>query len=117
MANSQSGDVIRKEVTSSELKEGVFCDGNEYELVFPVAVIRLDIDPDERESQDDKYLLYSNEADGYYRQTKTVADDKVEDNGCLDLHFVGILPGLKYTLEVDLGDDGKYNVFKNREFL
>lgn len=119
MANGQNGGssgYIKKELTSRELQEGILCDGKEYELVFPVTVVRLDIDPDERDSKDDKYLLYSNEGEGFYRQTKTVKDDKIEGNGLLDLHFVGIIPGLSYTLEVDLGNDQKFKLYQNRKF-
>lgn len=114
--NNKEGALI-KEVTSSELKDGILCDGKEYELIFPVAVMRLDIDPDERENKDDKYLLYSNEEMELYKQTKTVKDDKIEDNGFLDLHYVGIIPGLEYTLEADMGDDGKHKIFTKKRFI
>lgn len=61
-------------------------------------------------------MLYSNEGEGYYKQTQTVKDDKIEDNGFLDLHFIGIIPGLRYTLEIDLGNNRKFKLYKNRKF-
>lgn len=110
---------ISLEITPDQLLKGVIIApgaNKKYKLIFPVLKLRLNIDPNIRDSQDDVYTLYSNDANHYYKKSLTVKDDKQPDDNLLDLHYVGINRNLQYTLEADLGKNaGKFTIFKNTE--
>lgn len=79
--------------------------------------IQLDIDPNEAESTDDKFTLYSTDEAKTYSQEKTIKDDKVDGDNCVDLKFTNLKPDLSYTLEVDPGEEGEpHYVFEDRTF-
>jgi hypothetical protein len=61
-------------------------------------VIRLDIDPSDASTHDDRFVLRS--TDGSYRNEKTVKDDQVPGDKYLDLHYTGLRKTKRYTLEV-----------------
>ncbi|MBN1601101.1 MAG: hypothetical protein JW915_05805, partial [Chitinispirillaceae bacterium] len=72
--------------------------------------VRLHIDPSAPESADDTYVLFSD--DDSQRIIKTVKDDKVPGDNCIDLEFTDIKKDKKYSLVVDPGEDGApYTVF------
>ncbi|MFV8756682.1 hypothetical protein ACNOYE_39565 [Nannocystaceae bacterium ST9] len=67
--------------------------------------VRLEIDPAAATSANDRFTLRSSARAGSatYSQTKTVRDDKIAGDDCVDLRFTDIVPGLTYWLEVDPG--------------
>lgn len=67
-------------------------------------LVRLEIDPNEASSRDDKFTLFS--TDKSFRQVKTVKDDKKAGDKMVDLLFTGLPKALTYALEVDLGKEG-----------
>ncbi len=74
--------------------------------------LRLPIDPDAPESQDEKFTLES--ADKSYSSTKTVKDDQVPGNNTLELEFKGVKAETKYIFTIDHGKDGDaVTVFEN----
>jgi hypothetical protein len=74
--------------------------------------LRLSIDPDAPESQDEKFTLESD--DKSYSSTKTVKDDQVPGNDTLELEFKGIKAETKYTFTIDHGKDSDtVTVFEN----
>jgi phage protein D len=77
-------------------------------------IVQLGINPNDSETQDDKYTLYSTDDSKKYKQVLTVKDDKVPGDKLLDLHFTGIKTDLNYTLEIDPGMEGSpYNLFED----
>ena len=67
--------------------------------------IRLDIDPADASTHDDRFVLSS--TDGSYSAEKSVQDDQIPGDKCVDLHYAG-LPKDKqkrYTLQVFTSDD------------
>lgn len=66
--------------------------------------VRLEIDPDDAKSQDDRFTLRS--TDGTFTQVKTVKDDLTPGDGWVDLRYTNLPWALSYTLEVDLGKEG-----------
>jgi len=79
--------------------------------------VRFEIDPNDPDSQDDKFTLYSSDKGRKYSQVKTVKDDADSSNKTLELVFTGLEPSLNYTLEYDPGSSGKIEVvFRNRPF-
>ena len=84
------------------------------EILNPIFEITLEIDPNNPESNDDKYTLFSQ--DGKYRQTLSSVDDRKKDDKFTTLHFSGIIDGLKYNLQVNPGKEGKpYFMFQDME--
>lgn len=80
-------------------------------------VIRLPIDPESEEAQDDTFRLYSTDQEKTYDHTLTVKDDKVDGDGFLDLEFPGLNTMLRYTLEIDPGSRGKsYFGFEDKAY-
>lgn len=78
-------------------------------------VLRLDIDPADKDHHDDKFRLFS--ADGSYDQLRTVKNDVTPDDGFLDLLFAGLTPKTTYTLEVDPGGGAELETaFENVPF-
>ena len=75
--------------------------------------VRLGIDPNDAATKDDKFQLSSTDG-GSYQQTKTVRDDLVKGDRCVDLIFTGIRPDLKYSLKIDPGKEGEpYFIFED----
>lgn len=80
--------------------------------------VRLDINPSDAVSQDDKITLYSTDSLESYKKTVTVKDDYVSGDDYVDLLFEDLNKELKYTLEVNPGEEGEpYTVFKNVSFI
>ena len=74
--------------------------------------VRLHIDPTTKEAQDDRYILISD--DESFQMIKTVKDDQIPGDDCLDLMFSGIEDERLYTLIVDPGKEGDpYLIFKD----
>ncbi|HAJ79172.1 MAG TPA: hypothetical protein DCO75_05325 [Fibrobacteres bacterium] len=79
--------------------------------------VRLNIDPDKPESQDDTFTLYSTDDAKTYKQKLTVKDDKVPGDNCLDLEFTGIDRNLSYSLEINSGKEGgEYLLFEDTSY-
>ncbi len=76
--------------------------------------LRLDIDPDDDDNQDDRFTLSAD--DGSYSQTLRVCDDKVDGDDCVDLEFTGVDPECRYSLQIDPGDRAPYYVFRDVPF-
>lgn len=71
--------------------------------------LRLNIDPNDEQSGDDRFRLFS--SDGSYDEVQTIKDDKVLGDSHVDLLFEAD-PGKSYSLEIDPGQDGdKYMLF------
>lgn len=80
-------------------------------------IIRLPIDPNSEEAQDDTFRLYSTDKEKTYDQMLTVKDDKVDGDEFLDLEFTGLNTMLRYTLEIDPGSRGKsYFGFEDKAY-
>ncbi|MFC1705801.1 hypothetical protein ACFL59_03150 [Planctomycetota bacterium] len=89
--------------------------GETYEFAFETCALEaeLEIDPDDEKAGDDVYTLFSTDADKTYSQHKTIRDDTIPDDGMLTLRYTDLNPELRYTLLVDLGDDGEpYHLFE-----
>lgn len=81
----------------------------------PVLHMRLLIDPAQAEHRDDTFTLKS--SDGSYERKLTVADDFVPGDEFVDLLFDGLKRSLKYTLEVDPGEQGEpHNLFEELSY-
>jgi hypothetical protein len=75
-------------------------------------VLKLAIDPDAPESQDDKFILESD--DKSYSSQKTVKDDQIPGDGVLELEFKDIKDDINYTFTIDHGQEGDIvTVFEN----
>src|SRR6476469_7767920 len=72
-------------------------------------ILDLHIDPDSDHAQKCVYSLLNE--DGSVHQRRTPADDAIPGDDKLTLVFTGLSKGLRYTLEVDDGDDGSYYLF------
>ena len=73
--------------------------------------VRLDIDPGDASTHDDRFVLTS--SDGSYRQEKTVKDDQVPGDACLDLVFTELDRHTTYTLRVQhSAEDEPYVLFE-----
>ncbi len=66
-------------------------------------VVRLDIDPNDTKSRDDRFVLSS--TDSSYRSEKNIKDDLVPGDAYVDLHFSGLKSNKSYTFEVFLSKD------------
>jgi hypothetical protein len=103
------------ELGANHLKDGFrLLTGRNYELIIPIFKARLEIDPNDQESDDDKVILISTDDENYYKRTLSVKDDKREQGNFFDLHFQGVREDLCYTLEVDKGSEGKiFKIFED----
>jgi hypothetical protein len=113
----------RKSGESRDIKlafEGIARDKASERCEIPVdlpvsVIIRLDINPNLAESHDDTFTLLSTDNESTYRETLTIADDKVDGDNCVDLEFSGLKRGLQYSLEIDPGAQGKpYYYFRDK---
>ena len=73
--------------------------------------LRIDIDPDDVASWDDRFKLFS--SDSSYCQTKTVKDDQIAGDEYVDLYFTCMDETLRYSLEVDSGEGDTCLVFED----
>jgi hypothetical protein len=71
------------------------------------------VDPRDARSLDDRYTLVGRGPDASYRQEKSVLDDAVPGDDKVTLRFTHLWPGLRYSLEIDLGVDGRYVLFED----
>jgi hypothetical protein len=75
-------------------------------------MIRLDVDPNDASTHDDRFILES--TDGTYRVEKTIQDDLVPGDKYLDLHYSGLHRDKSYRLEVVAsGDSAPEIIFEN----
>jgi hypothetical protein len=79
------------------------CDG------LPDFIVHLHINPEDPQARDDHYRLLNE--DGSVHQDRTVCNDAEPGDGILTLRFTDLLPGRKYSLEIDLGAEGRYFAF------
>src|SRR5207249_2684333 len=73
---------------------------------------RVKINPRDPTAHSKKIVLKS--TDGVYTQTKTTLDDKDKADLHTTVEFTHLLPGRKYTLEIDHGGGKIETVFKNQ---
>lgn len=79
--------------------------------------IRLNVDPNDEKSFDDIFTLFSTDGAKSYRRSLTIRNDKVAGDDMLDLDFIDCPDDLSYTLEVDLGKEGRiYYPFEDTPF-
>jgi hypothetical protein len=79
--------------------------------------VRLNIDPNDKKTEDDTFTLFSTDGAKTYNQVLTIKGDKVPGDKYLDLDFEDCPTELSYTLEVDPGKEGsKYRVFEKTPF-
>ncbi len=71
--------------------------------------VRLPIDPQQAETCDDLFTLYSSGEE--FRQTLSVSDDLVPGDQYVDLEYSGLVPGLTYSLEINPGQEGAPYLF------
>jgi hypothetical protein len=69
--------------------------------------LRLTIDPNKTESENDTFRLFSTDTAKTYEQTKTIKDDMKPGDNFVDLVFTGLDGKLSYSLEIDEGPEGK----------
>ncbi len=74
---------------------------------------RFEIDPEDEDTKDDTFTLFSTDEDHSYEQSRTIKDDKIGGDAFIDLEFTGLREGLSYSLKADPGAQGKtYFVFE-----
>jgi hypothetical protein len=79
--------------------------------------IRLNIDPNDKDSADDTYTLFSTDEAKTYNKALTVKDDQVPGDSYTDLKFTDLDKALSYSMEIDLGADGhSYLTFENTPY-
>jgi hypothetical protein len=79
--------------------------------------IRLNVDPEDKDSQEDTFTLFSTDTAKSYSKTLTVKDNQVPGDSYTDLSFPDVDTSLSYTLKIDLGNDGhSYNLFENTPY-
>jgi len=78
-----------------------------------VVWVRLEIDPEEAAACGDRFTL---EGTGGYRQTRSVADDKIPGDACIDLEFVDVDPHQNYRLTIAAAGGASYAVFERLPF-
>jgi hypothetical protein len=76
--------------------------------------VRLDIDPNDPDSQDDTFTLFSTDDAKTFSKDQTVKDDQIPGDNYTDLKFTGLDTSLSYSLEINLGKDvGSYFLFED----
>lgn len=104
-------------VTRKMLREGITLDAGSHvlHLVGDRLHIRLDMDPEEEATLDDKFTLIGVRGKAReFEQVKTTKDDTTKGDHFVDLVFSDLVPELSYSLEIDPGQDGsKYFCFEN----
>jgi hypothetical protein len=76
--------------------------------------VRLNIDPNDPDSQKNTFRLFSTDDAKTYSKDQTVKDDQVPGDNYIDLKFTGLDARLSYSLEINPGEDaGSYFLFKD----
>jgi hypothetical protein len=79
--------------------------------------IRLSIDPNQEESLDDTFTMFSTDSAKTYSKVLTVSDDKISGDGYTDLEFTGLDKSLSYSFKIDLGKEGSsFFLFENKSY-
>lgn len=79
--------------------------------------VRLNINPDDEDSQNDTFTLYSTDAAKSFSQTLTVQDDQQPGDEYTELKFTGLDKDLSYSLEIDLEKEGDtFFLFENKPY-
>jgi hypothetical protein len=113
--DSKMGDEVVLDVRLSDLQKGInirTC----RKIIFMVRStlqIELEIDPNDVNSYDDKYILFSNDPGRSYYQELTVKDDKIDGDQKITLEYDGINDSLNYSMKIDLGSGYSYFPFKD----
>jgi hypothetical protein len=118
MSEEKEQEAIEKIVTTEDLRDGLELEtGKRYRIVLPSIKVHIELGPNDSAHVNDKFTLFSTDKDRYYKQTLTVADDKVPDDDAIDLEFVGVRKDLNYTLEITPGDGSeKYTYFEDTPY-
>ncbi len=103
-------DVI--EVTVDQLEKGIeLKTGKRYilKLVDYKLHVRLDINPNDKTSTDDRFTLFGGHHidDRQYEMVKSTKDDVIDGDDYVDLVFTDLIPKLRYWLKVDPGKEGE----------
>jgi hypothetical protein len=79
--------------------------------------VRLNIDPNDPDSQQDTFTLYSTDQAQSYSQKLTIKDDQVPGDSFTDLGFTGLDTSLSYSMKIDLGkDNNSYFLFEDKAY-
>jgi len=79
--------------------------------------IRLNIDPNNTDSQDDTFTLFSTDSAKSYNKVLTVKDDQIPGDSYTDLSFIGLDKSLSYSLKISLGNGGQsYLLIDNKPY-
>ncbi len=79
--------------------------------------IRLNIDPNDPDSQDDTFTMFSTDQAKSYNKTLTVKDDQVPGDSYTDLSFTDLDTSLSYSMKIDLGNGGQsYLLIENMPY-
>jgi hypothetical protein len=79
--------------------------------------VRLNIDPNDPDSQDDTFTLFSTDDAKTFSKDQTVKDDQIPGDNYTDLTFSDMDTSLSYSLKIDLGKDGNsYFLFENTPY-
>src|SRR5512133_862516 len=79
--------------------------------------IKLKINPDDPDSQNFKFTLYSTDDERSYEQVKSVRDDALQNNNTTELLFTDLDENLTYTLEQDAGNGNPPKIIlRNRAY-
>jgi hypothetical protein len=91
--------------------------GSTCQIVLKKTRVDIEIDPNESETADDTFTLFSTDVPSSYTAKKTVKDDKVPGDAMISLAFYSLPESLNYSMEVDPGKEGeKYLLFENVPF-
>ena len=98
----------QRRVTRKMLKEGISLETGYHHvlrLVGDKLHLRLDIDPADASTIDEKFVLVGlNGSARAYEQTRTTKDDVEQGDRFLDLIYTDLVPDLTYSLEIETGN-------------
>jgi len=117
--DSKYGEKVELHIKSSDLHKGFKLPSKSLDLVFIVyniLSITLEIDPNDLEAQDDKYILFSTDKKCSYYKELTIKDDKIEGDKKITLEYDDIIKDLNYSLKIDLGKGNFYFLFENMKY-
>ena len=79
--------------------------------------IRLNIDPNDPDSKNDTFTLYSTDGAKTYNKVLTVQDDQIPGDSYTDLSFMDLDITLSYSLKIDFGNGGQsYLYIENKPY-
>ncbi|MBN1760997.1 MAG: hypothetical protein JW863_21900 [Chitinispirillaceae bacterium] len=79
--------------------------------------MRFDVDPNEKNSSDEQFILTSTDAAQTIKQIKTIKDDLTQGDDTVEILFDNLDRSLSYSLQVDPGAEGElYYIFENRPY-